>query len=87
MDWLQTQNPVIDWNKQQMYMWGRGEWDHANGILLDTEHKISTVKLFDTYSRDVTYTPDFIVIKEPKFWTFNTDQMEWKSMDKKKRMS
>ena len=54
---------------------------------MDTQHKISTVKLFKPYSGDVTCTPDSIAIKEPKFWTFNTDQMEWKSMDKKKRTS
>ena len=76
---------MIDLTKQQMHVWVHGEWDHVNGNLLNTQHKIGTAKLFENYSGDVTYTPDFMVIKEPKFWTFNIDQMEWKSMEETKR--
>ena len=67
---------MIDWNKQQMYTWVRGEWDQVNGILLDTQHKIGTIKIYENYFGDITCTSDFTVIKEPKFWTFNTDQMD-----------
>ena len=56
-----------------MYIWVQGEWDHVNGMLLETEQKIGTVKIFDDYIGDVTYIPNFAVIKEPKMWTFNTD--------------
>ena len=74
MDWLRTWNPVIDWRRQKMYIWVQGEWDHVNGVLLETEQKIGTVKIFDDYLGDVTSVPDFTVIKEPKLWISNTDQ-------------
>ena len=57
-----------------MYIWVQGEWDHVNGVLLEMEQKIGTVKVFDDYFGDVSCVPDFTVIKEPKLWTFNTDQ-------------
>ncbi|MCV6575517.1 MAG: retroviral-like aspartic protease family protein, partial [Cohaesibacter sp.] len=76
MDWLRTWNPVIDWRRQKMYIWVQGEWDHVNGVLLETEQKIGTVKVFDNYIGDVTCVPDFTVIKEPKLWTFNADPMK-----------
>ena len=42
-----------------MYIWVQGEWDHVNGVLLETEQKIGIVKVFDDYLGDVTCVPDF----------------------------
>ena len=86
MDWLKTWNPVIDWRKQKMYIWVQGEWDHVNGILLESEQKVGTVKVFDDYLGDVTCAPDFTVIKEPKLWTFKSGQKEKKVNDVEKGM-
>ena len=76
MDWLCTWNPVIDWCKQELYMWVHGQWDHVNGILLDAENKVGTVKLFDAYSGNSHAVPDFMVMKSPQFWDYAADQKE-----------
>ena len=73
MDWLCTWNPVIDWRKQELYMWVHGQWEHVNGVLLDAENKVGTVKLFDGYFGDAVAVPDFVVMKAPKFWDRCTD--------------
>ena len=81
MDWLKTWNPVIDWRKQTLYTWVHGQWEHVNGVLLDAEQRIGTVKVFDGYSGDSHIVPDISVIKEPKFWDWNTTQKEWMHVD------
>ena len=81
MDWLKTWNPVIDWRKQTLYTWVHGQWEHVNGVLLDAEQRIGTVKIFEGYSGDSHIVPDISVIKEPKFWDWNTTQKEWMHVD------
>ena len=81
MDWLKMWNPVIDWRKQTLYTWVHGQWEHVNGVLLDAEQRIGTVKVFEGYSGDSHSVPDISVIKEPKFWDWNTTQKEWRHVD------
>ena len=85
MDWLRKWNPVIDWRKQIIYVWVHGEWHHINGVLLDAEKQIGTVKEFSAYIRDIGYVPDFSVMQKAKFWDFKTDQPEWTSMHNKQK--
>ena len=70
-----------------MYIWVQGEWDHVNGILLESEQKVGTVKVFEDYMGDMTCAPDFTVIKEPKLWTFKSGQKEKKVNDVEKGMN
>ena len=76
MDWLCTWNPVIDWRSQKIYLWVHGQWEHVNGILLDAENKVGTVKLFDAYTGGDVAVPDFMVMKTPQFWDSCTGQKE-----------
>ena len=85
MDWLKTWNPVIDWRRQKLYTWVHGQWEHVNGGLLNAEQRIGTVKIFEGYRGDSNIVPDISVIKEPKFWDWNTGQKEWKHVDVVKR--
>ena len=64
-----------------MYIWVHGSWDHVNGVLLETQQKIGTVKIFQDYSGSHHYVPDFEIMKKPSFWEFNTNQKEWRSMN------
>ena len=39
MDWLQQWNPVIDWRKQNMYLYVKNHWTQVHGELLgETAH-------------------------------------------------
>ena len=64
-----------------MYIWFHGAWDHVNGVLLETQQKIGTVKVFKGYSGSLHDVPDFEIMKKLSFWDFNTDQKEWRSMN------
>ena len=81
MDWLQTWNPVIDWRRQKMYIWVQGTWEHVNGLLLNAEQRIGTVKVFEGYMGDSVPVPDISLVKDLKFWDWNTAQKEWRHMD------
>ena len=87
MDWLRKWNPVIDWRKQIIYVWVHGEWHHINGVLLDAEQRIGTVKVFSAYMGNGENVPDFSVIQKTQFWDFKTDQKEWTSMRRKQGMT
>ena len=50
MDWLVKWNPVIDWQKQKIYVYVDDHWTQINGMLLDEEHHVGTVKVFDPYT-------------------------------------
>ena len=69
-----------------MYIWVHGEWCHVNGVLLDSEQQIGTVKEFAAYMESEKKIPDFSIMKEAKFWDFNVEQKEWISMREKKEM-
>ena len=84
IDWLKTWNPVIDWRKQTMYIWVHGEWCHVNGVLLDAEQQIGTVKEFAGYMESEKNVPEFLRMKKAQFWDFNMKQTEWTSMREKK---
>ena len=79
MDWLQTWNPVIDWRRHKMYMWVQGVWEYVNGMLLNAEQRIGTVKVFEGYMGDSV--PDISLVKDLKFWDWNTAQKEWGHVD------
>ena len=64
-------------------MWVHGQWEHVNGVLLDVEQNIGTVKTFDAYTGDLTSVPDITIVKKPTFWQFDADQKR----DAGKRMS
>ena len=81
MDWLRIWNPVIDWRRQRMHIWVHGTWEHVNGVLLNAEQKVGTVKVFDGYYGDSVHVPDISLAKVPKFWDWNTAQTEWKNVD------
>ena len=87
MDWLRAWNPVIDWRRQKLYIWVHGEWDHVNGVLLDAEQWIGTVKVFESYSGDVQNVPDISVVKKPQFWELPTDSKKKGKVDATKRMN
>ena len=76
MDWLRIWNPVIDWRRQRMHIWVHGTWEHVNGVLLNAEQKVGTVKVFDGYYGDSVHVPDISLAKVPKFWDWNTAQTE-----------
>ena len=84
MDWLCTWNPVIDWRKQELYIWVHGQWEHVNGILLDAENKVGTVKIFDAYTGSHTDVPDFMVMKPPQFWDYCTEEKEQEVVEEQK---
>ena len=39
-------------------MWVHGQWEHGNGILLDAEQRIGTVKVFEDYIGNENIVPD-----------------------------
>ena len=71
MDWLVKWNPVIDWQKQKIYVYVNDHWTQINGMLLDEEHHVGTVKVFDPYTvsdKSGKDLPDWTVVKQPKVW-------------------
>ena len=64
-----------------MYIWVHGAWDHVNGVLLETQQKIGTVKVLKGYSGSLHDVPDFEIMKKLSFWDFNIDKKEWRSMN------
>ena len=75
MDWLARWNPVIDWRKQVMHIWVNSHWDYVNGVLLGSEQKAGTVRIFDPYTvTDEKKQSDWVIMKPPQLWVANTDQ-------------
>ena len=80
INWLALWNPVIDWTSQKMNIWTGREWNQIQGLLLKSEYNTGTVKDFVYCGVEKTDTiPDFIKMKEPKFWDYDTGKnKEWK---------
>ena len=81
INWLEQWNPVIDWQNQRMNIWTGFEWDQVNGMLLNSVHKLGTVKdfIYGGVSGTNERVPDFTVVKIPQFWDYDTGQRnEWK---------
>ena len=73
VNWLSLWNPVIDWKQQVMHIWTGKELSKVQGVLLHSKKNIGTVKDFVYYDVDSREKiPDFIVMKKPQFWTYNT---------------
>ena len=87
MDWLKTWNPVIDWRKQRMHLWVHGQWENVDGVLLDAEQHIGTVKTFDSYSWGDDTVPDISVVKTPQFWDMKTDHKQMRNVDVSKQVN
>ena len=81
MDWLMTWNPVIDWRKQRLHLWVHGQWNYVDGVLMNAEQPVGTVKVFDSYSWGHDSVPDISVVKKPQFWERNTERKEEKQID------
>ena len=67
-----------------MYLWVHGQWEHIDGVLLESEQHVGTVKVFDSYSWGDDHVPDISVVKTPQFWDMNIDQERMVKVDVKK---
>ena len=68
-----------------MYMWVHGQWDNVNGVLLDVEQHIDTIKVFDSYSwGDDKAVPDISLGKIPRFGELNIDQKKKEKLMQRK---
>ena len=77
INWLALWNPVIDWTSQKMNIWTGREWNQIQGLLLQSEYNTGTVKDFVYCGVEKTDTiPDFIKMKEPKFWDYDTGKKQ-----------
>ena len=77
IDWLERWNPVIDWQKQTVNIWTGLQWECLQGLLLDRQHTVGTIKLFD-YSATATDSDfDFTILNQPQFWMYNSTANAW----------
>ena len=67
-----------------MYLWVHGQWERIDGVLLESEQHVGTVKVFDSYSWGDDHVPDISVVKTPQFWDMNIDQERMVKVDVKK---
>ena len=59
--------------EQIMHIWTGKEWSKVQGVLLHSKNNIGTVKDFVYYDVDSKEKiPDFIVMKKPQFWMYNS---------------
>ena len=83
MDWLAQWNPVIDWRRQVMHIWVNNQWDYINGVLQDATQAAGSVKIIDDYA-SVSHVQhsDWVIMKSPKVWMYNTDHKEERKQTK-----
>ena len=71
---------MIDWKVQKMNIWIGREWNQIQALLLHSNYNTGTVKDFVYCGVEkADSTPDFIKMKEPAFWEYDTGKnSEWK---------
>ena len=82
MDWLQKWNPVIDWRKQNMYLYVKNHWTQVHGELLGEQHSCGTVKIIEPYmlsdlkkgKEKDNSLHDWTVVKQPKLWHWKKER-------------
>ena len=86
INWLALLNPVIDWKLQKMNIWIGREWNQIQGLLLHSNYNTGTIKDFAYCGAEKTGAiPDFIKMKEPAFWEYNTGKkIEWNRTSERK---
>ena len=76
-DWLEIWNPVIDWQQYMVNIWTGQCWNQLQGLMLNTEQRIGTVKVFDPQMTAADEIPDFEDLRQPKFWTYTASDNVW----------
>ena len=84
MDWLAQWNPVIDWRRHVMHIWNNNHWECIKGILLDSTQQAGSVKRLEDYlGSDHSQSSDWVIMKPPNVWRYNTDHKEEQNQAKK----
>ena len=80
INWLALWNLVVGRKLQKMNIWTRREYNQIQGLLLHSDYNTGTIKdSVHCCAEKTDSIPDFIRMKEPKFWEYNTgSKNEWK---------